>query len=160
MSSSSTTVSLASGSSLRSRSSSSAMPDVYRERAALLTEVLELGELAVDLGLDVERLLALALTAIVARDHEPANLLAQGRIGLQPTRALRGEQLRDLGVDVARLLAAGDGAVGARLHHLPDLLLTHRPGDRGRGRARAGARLLFDREVALADLLQRAPGSR
>ena len=47
----------------------------------LLPEVLELGELAIDLDLDVERLAALASPALVSGDDELAHLGAQPRVG-------------------------------------------------------------------------------
>src|SRR3954470_19534096 len=46
----------------------------------LLTEVLEVPELALDLPLDVERLLALPLAALVAGHHELADLLTERAI--------------------------------------------------------------------------------
>ena len=46
----------------------------------------ELAQLAVDLGLDVEWRLALACAALVAGDHELADLLAQGGIGARRRR--------------------------------------------------------------------------
>ena len=48
-----------------------------RSTSALLAQVLEVAQLALDLGLDVERLLALALPALVAGDDELAHLLEQ-----------------------------------------------------------------------------------
>ena len=80
----------------------------------------------VDLGLDVERLLALASAALVAGDDELADLLAQrgvvggGRLG---PGALLGEQPLELGIDVERGLAASALAVCLRLEHLAQLVL-------------------------------------
>src|SRR4051794_40528493 len=51
-------------------------------RRALLPEALELAKLALHLGLDVERLLALALAARVARDDQLADLCPQRRVRL------------------------------------------------------------------------------
>ena len=63
----------------------------------------QLAQLALDLLLDVERLLALAHAALVAGDHELAHLLAQLVVAEGGETAARGQQLLDLGVDVDRL---------------------------------------------------------
>src|SRR4051794_27069305 len=79
----------------------------------------KLAQLAVDLGVHVEGLLALAQTALVAGHDELANLLAEARVGA-PRVAREGRQL---GVDVQLGLAARHPPVGLRLEHLADLLL-------------------------------------
>src|ERR1700694_936292 len=77
----------------------------------------ELLQRAGDLGVHIERLEALTLAALVARDHQLAHLLHQAR--LVGVRAARwGEQPRDLGVDVERRLAAADQPLAARAQHL------------------------------------------
>ena len=106
-------------------------------------------ELALDLRLDVERLLALAHAPLVAGDDQLADLLAQRRVARRPApRSCSGEQPLELGVDVERRLAAGRCAVGLRLEHLADLLpRAPRRVDRGAGVARApGGGVLLDRE--------------
>src|SRR3954467_8373477 len=77
-------------------------------------------ELALDLGLDLERLLALPHAPLVARDHELAHLLPQPLVGGR--RGGLGE-LRDLRVHVERGLAARYAPRRLRLHELADLLV-------------------------------------
>src|SRR5215210_898690 len=78
----------------------------------------QLAQLALDLLLDVERLLALARTPLVARDDQRPDLLAKAcvdRLGRG-----RGEAL-ELGLDVHGLLAAPSTALVAGGEQLPDL---------------------------------------
>ncbi len=90
--------------------------------SSLLPEVLEVAQLALDLGVDVQRLLALARTALVAGDDELADLLAQRGVGLGDRgRALLGSQPLELRLDVERRLAAGALAVGLGLEQLAQL---------------------------------------
>src|SRR5512141_2434916 len=100
----------------------------------LLTEALEVPQLALDLALHVEGLLALPLPAFVSGDHQLADLLAQRPIAAEARAAhIRGEQPLHLGLDIERLTTLGDGAIRARLDHLADLLLAHLGGDGIRG---------------------------
>ena len=95
----------------------------------------ELLELALDLGLDVERRLALRLAAGVAGDHELAHLLAQG--GIDGRRG----QPRELVLDVDLRLAAGGVAGVAGLEHLADLVVALAKVDGARpGRPVTGSR--------------------
>src|SRR4051794_31461457 len=129
-------------------------------RWILLTEVLELAELAFDLLLDVERLLPLPLPALIPGHHQLADLLAEGAIAAQVgPGGIRREQLLDLGLDVEGLAAPGDATIRARLDHLADLLLADLRGDRVRGALGALREVLLEREVTLADLLERVAGS-
>src|SRR6188472_1417830 len=98
----------------------------------LLAEALEVAKLTGDLGVDVERVLALAGAALVAGDDELADLGDEGGIGLRRDRR-RLHQPPQLGVDVDRRLAALDLAERLRLEHLPHLGLA---GGRGPSRMR------------------------
>src|SRR5581483_12186044 len=93
-------------------------------RRASLAEVLEVAKLAVDLPLDVERLLALPPAPLVACHHHLAALLAQRAVGSAARPALlRCEQRLDLRIDVERRAPPRHAPVGAGLDHLADLLL-------------------------------------
>src|SRR5919106_1786268 len=99
----------------------------------LLPEVLQFAQLALDLLLHVQPILALALSPFVSGDDQLSHFLAQPLVVREGTRAGRRlQQLLNLRVDVERLLPAGHAAVGAGLDHLPDLFLPDRRGDRGR----------------------------
>ena len=74
------------------------IPDL---RGAAWLRRIELVERALDLGLDVERLEALARAPFVARDDELAHLCERAR-GRAALRCAGVEQPRDLGVDVER----------------------------------------------------------
>ena len=89
------------------------------ERTESLVQLLaaELLQLALDLGVDVQRRLALRLAAGVAGDHELAHLLAQR--GVDGRRG----QPRELVLDVDLRLAAGRVAGVAGLEHLADLVV-------------------------------------
>src|SRR5262245_40286220 len=89
----------------------------------LMTGARELLELALYFLVDVERLLALPLAALVARDDVLADLVTERGISRQ--LVVVGEQLLDLGVDVQRLFPLELAAIGLGLDHLPDLLLPH-----------------------------------
>src|SRR5512132_1986802 len=129
-------------------------------RGILLTEVLELAQLAVDLLIDVQRLLALALAALVPGYHQLAHLLTQPAVGAQPRPARLGrQQLLDLCLDVQRLPALGEATIRASLDHLADLLLAYLGGDRVNRAARALREVLLEGELPLADPLQSAAGS-
>jgi hypothetical protein len=100
-----------------------------RDGRILLPEVLQVPELAFDLGLDLERLLSLADAPLVSGDHELPHLLHElpvlgqvprGRSGL-------GEQPLELGVDVERVLAPFLLTVGLGLEELADLGLLRLP---------------------------------
>src|SRR5215210_4116853 len=78
----------------------------------------QIAELAVDLGLHVERRLSLSGAAFVPRDHELAHLVAQGLV--VPRRRRRGER-RVLGVDVERGLPARNPPRRLGLEHLARL---------------------------------------
>src|SRR3954447_24375043 len=90
----------------------------------------QLGDLTLDLGVDVERWLALALAALVAGHDELADLVAQARIDG------RTGQAPDLGFHVHGSLAPALAVLVSRRHELADLLvaLAHR------GRRRGGRR--------------------
>src|SRR6266511_5418759 len=106
---------------------------------------LQLGDLTLNFGVDVERRLALSLAALVAGDDELPDLLAQPRIDGRPGEA------PDLRLDVHRGLAPAPAVLVAGGHELADLLVAL--GLRGgRGRRRLGARdLVAHREGATAD---------
>src|SRR5215210_5487975 len=78
----------------------------------------QIAKLTLDLGVHLERLLALPQPALVAGHHELADLLAQGGV----PRGRRAGQLVELGLHVERLLAASLPPGGLGLQHLPDLL--------------------------------------
>src|SRR5215207_1536912 len=128
----------------------------------LLPEVLELSELAFDLRIDVERLLALPRATLVAGDDELADLLAKLRVsGHIGRRRLLGPQAGELRFDVHRRLAAGALAIGLRLQQLSQLVLGDGGGvgpGAGVGQRPAVVGLEVDREVALADLLEGIAG--
>src|SRR5205807_1334539 len=105
---------------------------------------------AVDLGLDVERLLAARDAAVVARDHELTDLLPQRAVG---GRRAAARQRRDLRVDVERLLAAHHAARRLRLDELPDLRVGLGPRRRAARLGRTAALVAVERERALADPL-------
>src|SRR5687767_14950804 len=97
----------------------------------LLAERFELGELALDLGLDVEWLAPHPDAPGVRSLDQLPDLgdelcVAQERAG----RALVGEDPLELRVDIERLLAAGGKAVGLRLQELADLGLADLTRDR------------------------------
>src|SRR5918996_107115 len=98
-------------------------------------------QLALDLGVHVERLLALAHPALVARDHELADLLAQ--LVVDAGRLLR--EGCQLGLDVERRLPARLATGRLGLEHLADLLA-------GLGAVwRRGGRLALHDQVAVPD---------
>ena len=104
------------------------------------------GDLALDLGLDVQRRLAEALAPLVARDHEVANLAAQ--LGIDHRR----RQPRELLVDVERRLAAACAAGVAGLEHLADLVVALVAGKRGAG-SRSARGIAVQRQAAFAVVL-------
>src|SRR3954467_8373210 len=75
----------------------------------------EIAQLALHLGLHVDRFLALPDAPLVARDHELADLVAQALVGRRG-RALG--ELRHLGLHVERRLPARHAPVRLRLHEL------------------------------------------
>ena len=87
--------------------------------------LVQLVELALDLGLDVEGGLSLAGPPLVARDDQLAHLVAQRGVVGGPSGGGLGEQAAELGVDVQGGLAAGALAVGLRLQELADFGLAH-----------------------------------
>ena len=91
-------------------------PAYTRSGAGVIPEITQL---TLDLGLHVERLLALAGPPLVAGDHELADLLAQPGVG----RRRGARERRQLGVDVEPGHAAGLPPGGLGLEHLADLLL-------------------------------------
>src|SRR5262249_6962827 len=106
-------------------------------------------------------LLALALTTLVPRDHQLPDLLAQSRVATETAATGLGcEQLLDFRVDVERLATLRDPAIGPRLDHLADLLLANLGRDALYRTTRALGEILLQREVALADLLQRVAGAQ
>src|SRR5581483_1390751 len=164
-----------SSSTIRSSTSvsrSGAMADAILPcgREPLLAEVLEVAELALDLGVDVQRLLTHSDPPLVAGDDELADLLAQLPVGGQGGGGALAQELLELALHVERRLPAGGLAVGLRLEELADLRLAHGGGLALLARARRGARaarapgvevaLELDRELALADLPEGAAGPR
>src|SRR3954465_12154018 len=130
-------------------------------RAAGPSGSAELPELAVDLGVHVERLLALSHTALVAGDDELADLFAETLVGGRRARGLG--ELGDLGVHVEGRLAARDAARRLRLHELADLLVGLGLGGGGAGVGPWAALLLVavHRQPAAPDpLVQAAAGDR
>src|SRR5688572_27533907 len=98
---------MVSSSSSTTRSSASPLGPAITP-GILLPEVLQLAELALDLLLHVERLLALALAPLVPGDDQLPDLIAQALVLPEPARAPRRlQELLDLGVDVECLLAPG-----------------------------------------------------
>src|SRR5215210_5247407 len=85
----------------------------------------QFANLALDLGLDVERLLARPLPPRVAGDHELADLLAQGGVHG------RGGQTLQLRLHVERRLAPPLPSLVAGHQHLADLGVTLGHVDRG-----------------------------
>src|SRR5262245_1541069 len=109
----------------------------------------EVPELALDLLLDVERRLALALTALVAGLHELADLLAQARVD-----GRLGEP-SELVLDVELGLALAREALVLGHEELADLLVALGPAGGRRRRPRAGAPILavlVERQPAAPDL--------
>ncbi len=92
----------------------------------------ELAQLAVDLGLDVQRLAAAGNQAVVASDHELADLVAQARV--DDGR----REPRQLGLDVDRGLAAGLAAVVGGGEELADLVVSLAQGARAARRRGRG----------------------
>ena len=88
--------------------------------------VLELAQLAVDLLIHVQRLLALALAALVPGYHQLAHLLTEPVVGAQPGPLDSVASSFSTSVSMSqspRPLARRTTA--ASLHHLADLLLAH-----------------------------------
>src|SRR6187551_451761 len=90
----------------------------------LLSQVLQLAQLALHLPVHVERVLALADAPLVPRDHELAYLLGQPTVDARGPSRLLGEEAVEFGVDVEGRLASGFLAVGLRLEQLADLGLS------------------------------------
>src|SRR3954454_2524280 len=115
-------------------------------------------QLALDLRLHVERLLALPDAPLVARDHELSHLVAEPLVG---RRRRRLGELGDLGLDVERRLPARDPPVRLRLDELAYLLVRLRTRRGAAGlRPAAGAVLVpVHRQAAAPDsLVQPAAG--
>src|SRR5579875_3515903 len=107
-------------------------------------QLAEAGDLTLDLGLDVERLLASPDPAVVAGLDQITDLLAELRIDLgrgQPSQLL---------IDIDRRLATAAAAGVARLEHLPDLLVALLEAGGG-ARARGPCGFRIHREPALAE---------
>src|SRR5215207_9300284 len=79
----------------------------------------QVAQLAVDLGLDIERRLSLASASLVARDDQLADLLAER--GVRTATRRRAREGVDLGVDVERGLPAGLAPRRLGLDQLADL---------------------------------------
>src|SRR3954471_23474343 len=125
----------------------------------LLPEILQLTQLAPDLLLHVERLLALSLPPLVASNNQLADLLAESAVGTQPrTAGIGGQQPLDLRIDVDRLTALRYRTIRPGLDHLPDLLLADLGRDRMDRPLRARREVLVESEIALPDLLQGVAG--
>src|SRR5919201_2211154 len=122
-------------------------PGQARPAGRLLAQVLEVAELALDLGLDVERLLAPPGAALVTGDDELADLLDQRAVSREATALGLGEQPLELGLDIERLLAAGALPVGLGLEHLADLGLLRGARDRRRGAPARRRELAVDAEL-------------
>src|SRR4051812_24710266 len=106
-------------------------------------------ELTLDLGLDVERLLAPGDAARVACLDQRADLLEDLRVA----GGGRPRELRELVLDVHGRLAPRRPAGVARLEHLADLRVALRAADRRRlGGARPQVAVLADGEPAAADV--------
>jgi hypothetical protein len=107
----------------------------------------EIPELALDLGLDVQRRLAPTGAAFVAGVYELADLVAQGGVG----RRMR--EAPQLGLDIERRLPPPLAPGVLSSEHLADLVrLLGRGGRRG-GRRLRPVRLVADGQAATADLV-------
>jgi hypothetical protein len=123
----------------------------------------DIPELTLDLDLDVEGRLSSGDATLVSRNHELADLLAEG--GILPLALVEArsridrEQAADLALHVDPLFPAADPPFVSSLNELADLgfALDFRE---GAARSRSGPRgAVVDREVSAPELVEQAEGA-
>ena len=122
-----------------------------RRGDARVRRLAQVGDLPRDLRLDVERRLAATSAALVAGDHELADLALEARVDGRP------QQLGELRVDVDGRLAAAHAALVARGEHLTDLGFALGAARRDLCLADRAVGPVAQRHRALADLVVHPP---